>query len=543
MKNQPYDYYAPIPFRDLRALVRHHAQELDAQTAFSYLEQKELKTISYASFQRQIAQLGTTLLSRFPEHTKIAVIGENSYPWVLTYFATVCANCVIVPLDRDLAPEQIAQQLRECPVDALIYAHGYRDIADHLQAEALPIRFYCDMQDLPTLIQEGEALLQQGDTHFASIHPDPFLLSAIIYTSGTTGNAKGVMLTQNSILADVSAAMQCVKLSGATLAVLPLHHTFAFTTSVLATFAYGYPVHINSSLKRIMEDFAASKPQNIFVVPLFVETFYKRIWDSAAKSGKDQLLKKMLKISSGLRKIGIDLRRKLFASVIEAFGGNLDVIVSGGAPLDPHYVEEFDALGFNLLNGYGITECSPVVTVNRNAYKQPGSVGYVLPCNEIRIDDPDESGIGEVCIKGENVMLGYFGNESATAACLKDGWFFTGDLGRLDSNFLYITGRGKNLIILSNGKNVSPEELEIKLSGCIPLIQEVVVYAQNDEIVAEIFPDADIAAAQGITDIHAALGTQIEVINKDLPFYKNIGKIVLRDCEFPKTTTKKIKRT
>jgi long-chain acyl-CoA synthetase len=280
------------------------------------------------------------------------------------------------------------------------------------------------------------------------------------------------------------------------------------------------------------------KPFNMILVPLFVETIYKKIWADAKKQDKDKMLKKMVGVSNRLLKIGIDIRHLLFKSVIKSFGGNLKLIVSGGAPLDPRYVKGFREIGIIVLNGYGITECSPIVSVNRNEYYRDGSVGQIYSCCEVKIAEPDENGHGEICVKGKNVMLGYYKNEQATKEAFDGEWFKTGDIGYLDQDgFLFISGRKKNLIILSNGKNVYPEEMEYAILTDIPYVKEVVVYAESDAIVAEIFLDD-----KNYPDCTLTINGDISRLNRTLPLYKNIGKIVIRDIEFPKTTVKKIKR-
>jgi long-chain acyl-CoA synthetase len=266
-------------------------------------------------------------------------------------------------------------------------------------------------------------------------------------------------------------------------------------------------------------------------VPLIVETLHKNIWLTAKKQGKDKALRCLIRISDLLRRVKIDLRKVLFKSVISAFGGNLDQIICGGAPLNPELVKSFDSLGITLLNGYGITECSPIVAVNRNQFNVVGSVGLPLCCNEVKISED-----GEILVKGENVMVGYYHNEAENQTVFVDGWFRTGDLGRIDEHgALHITGRIKNLIILSNGENISAESIE-QLVCTIPYVKEVIAYGEDDVIVAEVFLDEE------VTDAKERIHGDINTLNQKLPYVKNIGKVVIRDTEFPKTTTKKIKR-
>lgn len=306
---------------------------------------------------------------------------------------------------------------------------------------------------------------------------------------------------------------------------LPLHHTFAFSAGVIAMLLYGRTICINASLRTFKEDLMLYKPQNICVVPLYVDTMYKNIWNTVKEQHRDKLLKGMLTLSRMLQKADIDIRRKLFKSVLEGLGGRLDLIISGGAPINEKYIQFFYDIGVTVLNGYGITECSPVVAVNRNKCFITDSAGLILSCNKVKVQD------SEILVRGDNVMLGYYKDEDATAEAFEDGWFRTGDLGYIRDDYLFITGRKKNLIILDNGENVSPEELESRIQD-IPGVEEVVVYSQNHAITAEIY-------AQETGNIQE----KIMELNKILPRYKQIQKVKFRKREFEKTTTKKIKRS
>ena len=298
------------------------------------------------------------------------------------------------------------------------------------------------------------------------------------------------------------------------------------------------------------DEIREQQPTHLILVPAFLEVMNRKIWTTARKSGKEGLLKAMMKVSDLLRKVGIDVRRKLFSSVLSAFGGKLELVICGGAKLDEEIIRTFDSLGITILNGYGITECAPLISANRNKYRKPGSVGTPILACRVKIDNPDENGEGEICVKGPNVMLGYYNNPEATAEVFdKDGFFHTGDYGKLDEEgWIYITGRKKNLIILSNGKNVYPEEIEADIQK-VEGVAEVVVYAgesrvQKDKItiVAEIFPDADLLAHKGITDFQAYFDNQVKILNGKMPSYKAVKHVKLRDTEFQKNTSRKITR-
>jgi long-chain acyl-CoA synthetase len=310
----------------------------------------------------------------------------------------------------------------------------------------------------------------------------------------------------------------------------------------------GTKVCINKGLKSVSKDIMSYKPTDLMLVPLFLEKMYKKIWDKANKSGKAGLLRRTIKISNLLLKIGIDIRRKIFKNVIDGFGGNLKLIICGGAPLDPKYIQGFRDFGINVLNGYGITECSPVISVCRNDYFRDGSIGQILSCCEVKIDKLTSSDDGEILVKGKTVMLGYYKNEEATKETMDGDWFRTGDIGKIDDDgFLYITGRKKNLIVLRNGKNIYPEELEMLISN-ISYVEEVLVYCEGDRIdtdtniIAEVYLDNEYIASNEIEDPKKQLEKDIEAINNTIPYYKNIKEIRIRENEFEKTTTKKIKR-
>ena len=560
MKNKSYPLYQTETINNLRELVDISAGKYGNGQALTFVRKKERISISYKRLQMEIKALGTMLLegcnnidtdnhnAKYKDICSnvnmdiqnkyiIALIGENSYEWILTYFAIVNGGNIVLPLDKELPAPDIVNLLKHSGAEVFIYSDDYSDVAEYVRENAESIRDYVNLNQVSGLAEQGTQAIESGNTVFEDCVIDDNEVAALLYTSGTTGSAKGVMLSHKNLACDAVAACQHVGIFGSNMLVLPLHHSFGLVAAVCSMLLKGSEIFINSSLKNVLADLQKYQPSNMFLVPLFVETFYKKVWETAAKQGKDKLLKTMISVSNVFLKIGIDARRVLFKSVIHSFGGNLKLIVSGGAPLDPKYIEGFRELGITILNGYGITECAPIVAVNRNEYNRDGSVGAVLPCCEVRIAEPDDEGNGEIYVRGENVMLGYYKNEDATREAFDNGWFNTGDIGYLDKDgFLFISGRKKNLIILGNGKNVYPEEIENELLR-FEYISETVVYAEDGAIVAEVYFDPESAA-----DCAERLDGDILRLNKMLPIYKNIGKIRVRDTEFPKTTTKKIKR-
>lgn len=525
-----YPYYEHKQVYTIKSLLELCVNKYDNKSAFAYQIKKQDISVSFSEFKAQVEAFGTYLFSKGFNGNHIAVFGENSYEWILTHFAATCGGSVIVPIDKELDANSIVELLADSKSRVLVYSDTYADIAEELQVK-LPYITYINMRDVPEQIEQGKNLIADGYTDYINKEINKDDLASIVYTSGTTGKSKGVMLTHNNLMSDLYAASCSARIDGTSILLLPLHHTFGLVAGLYSVMYYGHPLYINRSLKRVVDDMKKAKPQNTFVVPLIVETLYKSIWNTAKKQGKDKALRILIKVSNALRKIGIDLRRKLFKSVLAAFGGNLEVIICGGAPLNPELVKGLDAFGITLMNGYGITECSPIVAVNRNKFNVIGSVGLPLCCNEVKIADD-----GEILVKGDNVMLGYHHNEEETKNVFVDGWFKTGDIGCIDKyGALHITGRIKNLIILANGENIPAESIEEQIYT-IPYVKEVICYSKDNVIVAEIYLDEEVA------DAKERINDDIQTANQRLPQIRNIGKVVIRDTEFPKTTTKKIKR-
>lgn len=539
MKNKNYPLYDVKRITTIKELIDYRAEESPDITAFAWSISDIRYEKTYRELKNEIINLGVSFHKRNIKNTKVAIFGENSYQWILSFFAIVCSGNVAVPIDKELSVENIVKLVKDSGCTHIIFSDTYSDIA---QAVYQQFEMYAiSMNDIASLVLEGKEICRNGMDVTSKVRITPDTIASIIYTSGTTGISKGVVLSHGNLALDTYSACATCRFGNSVL-FLPLHHSFGLVAGIFVNMLWGFTIYINMSLKNISKDLAVAKPQCLFLVPLLVETLYKNVWNMAEKEGKANKLRLLMKVSNFLLKGGIDLRRKLFKSVLGAFGGNLDTIISGGAALNEKYIRGFREFGVNLLNGYGITECSPVVSVNRNRYYRDGSVGQVLNECIVRIDSANESGIGEVCVKGTIVMQGYYGMKKATDEAIVDGWFHTGDLGYLDSDgFLFITGRKKNLIILSNGENVAPEELE-NLFADISLVKEVVVYEKEHRIVAEIYPDKAFAENHKIESIGDELNKIMFDINRKLPKFKQISYIIVRNSEFEKTTTKKIKR-
>lgn len=469
---------------------------------------------------------------------KIAIIGENCFEWMVVYYATLVGGNVTVPMDCKLPADDLADQLIRCDCDALVYTDKFEGMVESFKADAkIPAMQYFNIsEDYQKFMDEGNAALKAGDTSFLDAEVKPEDLACIAYTSGTTAKSKGVMLSHKNIASNCSSS--CRALSGRhAIGFLPLNHTYAWVSALFSSYILNEWGYLCDGIGNIQGDLKKYQPYNFSGVPLVVETIYDRVWRTARKTGREDILKKGLKISNALMKIGIDKRRKIFKTILDNLGGNLNMIVCGGANLDPKYEKGMHDFGIEIFNGYGLTECSPAITCNRPDKYKFGSVGVPLDCCEIKISNPDEEGVGEIYVKGSNVMMGYYGDPEATEAAFDGPWFKTGDHGRIDKDgFLFIVGRKKNLICLSNGKNVSPEELEDKLSR-IDYVKEVLVYEEDKKIVAELFLNES-----DYPDARSRIKGDIDEFNRNMPLFKNIGKIKLRDTEFPKTTTLKIVR-
>lgn len=501
-------------------------------------KEKNMCELSYNQMWRKICGIGTYFKSLgLVEQKKIAIIGENVIEWVIAYYATLCGGNITVPMDYKLPAEDLCDQLIRCGCDALVYTGKFSSMVEEFKNnKEMPVKYWLCVDEFDDYIEKGLAIYDGGDKSFEDIEVKPEDLACISYTSGTTAKSKGVMLTHKNIASNCSSA--CRAHTGRhVIGFIPLNHTYAWVSALFATYIVIEWGYMCDSIKDIQTDLVKIKPYNFSGVPLVVETIYDKIWKTAKRTGREDVLKKGLKISNFLMKLGIDKRRKIFKTILDNLGGNLDMIICGSANLDPKYEKGMHDFGIDVFNGYGLTECSPGVTCNRADKFKFGSVGTPLDCCEIKIADPDDEGVGEIYVKGTNVMVGYYGDPEATADAFDGEWFKTGDFGRIDKDgFLFMVGRKKNLICLSNGKNVSPEELEDKLRR-IDYVAEVLVYAEDKKIVGEFFLNEE-----DYPDARERLKGDVDDFNRKMPLFKNINKIVIRDEEFPKTTTLKIAR-
>lgn len=552
--------YPAEEIRDTRELLRRAKELYGDKAAFrQIIDKKNEWSVSFSGLWDDVNAFGTGLYDLGLQDKHIAVIGENSIEWVVSYMAIVGGLGVAIPMDKELDPHTIAIQLNKSDCEAVICSGKYAKKVTTALEECPQIQTKIIMRGKTGVEYEGfipyeaiqvngRKLWKSGDYSYTSLQIDPEKMCEIIFTSGTTGANKGVMLSQKNNMAVLYGAMRLIYAdpNGNCFSVLPINHSYEKNTNIMGALYSGVTICFNDDLKHVLQNLKRFAPTTTIMVPMFLESIIRKIKVEVQKNHLENHLKYGVWFSNFLLRFGIDKRRKYFAPILENFGGNLNQIVCGGAPLNDEIIRTLDSYGLNIINGYGITECAPLVAANCTRFKKIGSVGMIMPGVEVRIANPDSMGNGEIQVKGDNVMLGYYKDEENTKATFtEDGWLKTGDLGHLDKdNFLYIAGRLKNLIILANGKNVYPEEIEDMMLSHIPYLNETIVYADDEGtgIYAACYLDPEYLEANGIDDPKAHLMKDISAFNAKMPSYKRIVDCYLSEQEFEKTTTKKIKR-
>ena len=545
-------------FDNFRHAVERFAEMYGYDTAFSFRikpHDKEIVRKSFNALRDDVRSLGSKLLALGAHGKHIAVIGKTTYEWVVSYYATLAIGSTLVPLDRDWSKEELAETAKRADVQYLIVDADIREKGEFIK-EAIGLDTFYTLEPVGentvgALITEGRALFAEDSSAYFNSEIDVDKMSLLVFTSGTTGKGKGVMLSQRNVITDLTAVIPYIAFTRKTVMVLPPHHTYGSSVGIFGHCVIGAESYISSGIRYVQSELAEQKPGHLVLVPLYLETFYRKIMANIKKQGKEKLIARMIKISNVLRKVGIDLRRKLFGQVLAAFGGNVEFVISGGAPLSAEIRDFFDGVGVATMNGYGITECAPIIAVTPSRLLAKGSVGPAIEIDDVRLLDANEDGEGEIIVKGSNVMLGYYKDEDATRdAFTEDGYFKTGDYGKINpkNKCIYITGRKKNLIILSNGKNVYPEEIESEFTS-VPGVIDVIVYEgqskrglMHNAIVAEVFPDKTYIEDNKIEDIKAHLQVYVDEYNRTAVPYKKIGILKVRDEEFPKNTLRKIMR-
>ena len=553
-----------VEYKNIREMIESVGELYGEKPAFRFKikpHDKECVVKSYAALRDDVRALATEFLARDYKGRHIVLLGKQTYSWIVTYFAAMAMGAVLVPLDKDWGAFELSDTVKTADTHAIICDKDQEaKVAEICQNTGVQIVHVIDggegsSHTLEALMSAGREKFAENSAPYYENEIDPDVLSLLVFTSGTTGKGKGVMLSQHNFCSDLADVIPYIDFSVRTLNVLPPHHTYGSSVSIYGQACIGCDIYISSGIKYILKELQEHKPGHLVAVPLYVETFYRRIVAGIKATGKEKFIYTIMKASNLLRKVGIDLRKKLFGKILEPFGGELNMIISGGAPLNQEVADLFDSIGVTVLNGYGITECAPIIAVNHNHYIVPKSVGPVLPIDDVKIDEPNEDGEGEILVKGPNIMLGYYKNEEATAEAFdEEGYFRTGDYGKMvydeknDNRVLYITGRKKNLIILANGKNVYPEEIEDALSAT-PGVLDLIVYEGKSKrgdtyntIVMEVYPDQDFIKKNSIEDFKAYFQPFVNEYNKTATPYKKIGLVKVRDEEFPKNTLRKILR-
>ncbi len=564
MKDRP--LYEVRKISNLKDMIEQSAKIYADKAAFLVKPKSggDYVPVTYKNFKQDIDVLGTALLSLDLKGKKIALIGENRYEWATSYLAACNGTGIIVPLDKELPQNEIENCLVRSHADAIIFSGTVSKNIENILKNITTCKYFINMDiqedtngqlSYSKLLEKGQELLQQGNREFLDAEIDNEAMNILLFTSGTTDKSKAVMLSHRNIAENLMAmcSMLYIDEKDVFLSVLPMHHTYECTCGFLCQMYRGCTVAFCEGLRHIVKNLRESGCTVMNGVPLVFESIYKQLMNQVAKKpGGPRKLKLGIRISKLAAIFGADIRRKLFAEIHDALGGHLRLFISGAAAIDPEVSKGFRAIGIKLVQGYGLTECAPIVGLNRDCWFKDDAAGLPLPGLKVVIDQPNSEAIGEIKVQGPSVMLGYYENKEATDACIKDGWFHTGDMGFIDSDgFIHITGRMKNVIVTKNGKNVYPEEIETLLNRS-DYIKESLVYGldgKEDVVVcAQIVPDKEKIEEDiknGVIeekDVHSIINSEVKRINKELVTYKYVKEFILRDTEFEKTTTKKIKR-
>ncbi len=545
--------YTPKKISSIREMMDLAVAEAGDKIAYRYHGSGDsIIDVTFREFNEITENMGAALTEMGFGEAHIACIGENSFDWICVYLTVLKGGGVYVPIDKDLISEEKIHLLTESDSTVVFFSKRYESWVRENMDKLPDIEYYIgfDQDEDEGKLLSYKKLLSRGSEcdrgAYDALHSGENELKMLVYTSGTTGVAKGVMLSEHNLVSSVYYGLQVSQIYDCGLSVLPYHHTYEAVCDILVSLHYHSTLCITSAMKNVIKDLHTFKPSYIYLVPAFAELLYSNINKNIAKQGKESQFRMLIKVSNLLLKCGIDLRRKFFRSIHEVFGGRLIKIVCGGAPIRPEVGKFFGDVGLYLVGGYGITECSPLVAVNHERCNTYDTVGKRLPCLEWFIDNPDEDGIGEICVKGDVVMLGYYKQPEKTAEVLRDGWFYTGDYGYITSNDqLVITGRKKNIIVLNSGKNIYPEEIENYIQN-IDYVSEVVVSGLKNEhgdehsLQAEIYIDPGEPRFSELDEKTVLQDVQDKL--HDLPAYKKVTKVELRSEPFVKTSSNKIKR-
>ena len=555
MKKENFKNTKIFNFRDLVEKYKTFGDNV----SFKYKKNGELNEITYNKFVEDIKKVAEKVIDS--DVKRVAVIGNNRYEWCITYLGVTCAGRVIVPLDKALTDKEIEKLLQRSGAEAVVYDEKYDNAVEEAIKQGCNIKYKICMDNIEKngvikfsqILEDGENIIKAGKTKYDEVKIKEDEMYIMLFTSGTTSEPKAVMLSQKNICENINAIADHVKLytTDTLLSFLPIHHTFECTITFIYGTYCGATIAFCEGLRYIADNLKEFKVTVFVAVPLVLETMYKKIQKGIADSGKKDLIEKMKKISRALLKCKIDIRKILFKPVLKQFDEYLRVVLYGAAPMDKVTIEGYNDFGIELVQGYGLTESSPVITAETDDKKRPGSIGVPLNNIEVKIDEPDKDGVGEIMAKGPNIMLGYYENEEATRKALENGWLHTGDYGYIDEDgFVYITGRKNDIIVLRNGKNIYPQEIEFLINK-LPYVAENMVYAREKTKTDTVLCAKIVYNRDNIVDhfgeksqeeYEKLIWKDIKEINKDLPTYKHIKEIIVTDEPLEKTTTQKVKR-
>ena len=564
--------YEGTSFSTVKEIFIHSSKEYADRTFLleKFNPKEDWTEITYNQFKNEVIGLGTALIRKLNlKDTRVVIIGENTHHWYVSYMTMLCGAGIAVPVDKELPENEIENVIKRSKASAVIFSTKKADVIKKVSENLPDVKYFIQMNSneelngkfvgLDYLIEEGKAIYNGGDNSFMGIEIDPEEFKVLIFTSGTTSNAKGVMLCNRNLAQNVNAATAYVKLTpdDRLMSILPLHHTYESSIGFLLPFGIGASISVCQGLKHIVSDLQETKPTALLTVPLLVESLYRKINANIKKSKKDGLVNSMIHVTNALKTVGIDIKRKVFNEIYENLGGRIRIIVSAAAPIDAKIGKWVEDIGILFLQGYGLTETAPIAALTPDFDTRVGSAGKAVVGAEIRIDNPNENGEGEVLISSKTLMIGYYEDEEATKEAIfeENGkrWFRSGDVGYMDKDgFLYITGRSKNVIVTQNGKNIYPEEIELLLSKHAE-IKECMVYGKEVEgekeltITARVIPNYEEIEEKYGKDldeeaIYKIIWDKIKEVNKQLTSYKVIKKLEIKNDEFVKTTTMKIKR-
>ena len=564
MSKKEFEMYPEI--ENYKKLMEWVEEKFKDNIAYKYKENREDKNSpiiekTYGTVVEDVKALATCFLKRGWKGKRVAIIGSNRYEWVVPYFATLSGGMIAAPMDKLLPDIEIESIVTRAEIDIVVFESKYLDIFKKIKkskdSKVKTIICMDDIDDkevekLTDLIEEGRKLVENGDESYDKVEIDRNEMSIMLFTSGTTSQSKIVMLSQANILGNIWAYQNHFKMlsTDTVLSILPIHHTFESSITIMYGFYSGATIAFCDGLRHIADNLKEYEVSVFVAVPLLLETMYKKILKGIDTQGKTKLVNNMVKISNGLRKCHIDIRRKLFKQIIDQMGGKLRMVLYGGAKLDRATTIGYENFGIISIQGYGLTETSPVLTAESESKHNPGSAGFALDTVELKILEPDKDGVGEVLAKGPNVFLGYYHDEEKTNDAFVDGWFRTGDYGYIENGWLWLTGRKNDIIVLKNGKNVYPEEIETLINR-LSYVKESMVYSRDDSetdtmLAAKIVYDPEemerVFPNKEKDEYQELIFEAIKKINKDLSTFKHIKKIEITDEPMEKTTTQKIKR-